>query len=196
MTPGAVRDLLDPGDPVQVDRYERDFYAAYAGLTDNRLVRRIWDFDDARQRVRARIPYRDQIVYRWRTQSTGEPDGYLAVNVNTGRAFQATPFGFAPEPADVTRCCEFLNLMTPTRTQQPAAVFGRLLRDFVAPDLIARGFTVAYATCTSRRLAPYLRLGTQHLGTTTLDGEDRHFLRLPLPGAKPPGQPSPRTASR
>src|ERR1017187_8604834 len=56
---------LDVSDPVQVAEYEYHFYLAYAGLAENRLVRLIWDWDDAGQRVRTRIPYDDQVIYGW-----------------------------------------------------------------------------------------------------------------------------------
>ncbi|MFY1638169.1 hypothetical protein ACN27F_33625 [Solwaraspora sp. WMMB335] len=176
--------ILDPEDPVERTRYERHFYHAYVRLTDNTLTRSIWDWDDGNQLLRARIPYHDQVIYSW-SDRAGRPIGYLAVNVHAHRAFQADAFGFAPEPntrsGGPDHCCEILTLM---RTGHPRRATVLDYRDFVGgfayPDLVDRGFTVAYATCTRRRLRPYLLLGAQLVHRATLRGEERFLLRWPI----------------
>ena len=45
-----VYGTVDVTDDGQVGEYERTFYQSYARLADNKLVRLIWDWDDARQR--------------------------------------------------------------------------------------------------------------------------------------------------
>jgi hypothetical protein len=176
--------LLDPRDLAEVERYERHFYDGYAALTDNRLVRRIWDWDDGNRRLRTRIPYRDQVIYRW-SDPAGQPIVYLAVNLGAQRAFQAGAFGFAPGPApgDPERghYCEVLNVLRvgPPR-RATASDYRDFVRDYGFRDLARRGFTVAYATCTRRRLRPYLLLGAQLVQGTALDGEERFLLRWPL----------------
>lgn len=175
---------LDPGDPAQVADYERCFYEAYTSLADNRLTRLIWDFDDAAQRLRTRIGYADQIVYTWRNAG-GHLAGAMAVNVNPGRTFQATAFGFAPPDGPPgrgpARMCEILNVMTTSRHRVPAMTsYYAFVRDFGYADLVARGVQIAYSTCTRRRLRPYLRLGAELLGETAIDGEERFFLAWPL----------------
>jgi hypothetical protein len=79
-TPGTFG-TIDASDPAQVAEYEGHFYQAYAALTDNTLVRLIWDWDDAAQRLRARIPYADQVIYCLRDDH-GRLAGAMAVNVN------------------------------------------------------------------------------------------------------------------
>lgn len=192
---------LDPGDPAQVADYERSFYGAYARLAGNTLTRLIWDFDDAGQRLRTRIRYADQIVYTWRDPG-GLLTGAMAVNVNPGRAFQATAFGFtrpgAPPRPGSGRTCEILNVMTTSHHQVPALTsYYAFVRDFGYADLVARGFEVAYSTCTRRRLRPYLRLGAELLAETTIGGEERFFLAWPVSellaaGPKATGGEAPR----
>jgi hypothetical protein len=194
--------LLDAGDPVEVTRYERHFYHAYAGLTDNMLVRTLWDWDHTRALLRTRIPYRDQVIYAWRDRA-GWPIGYLAVNLYPYRMFQGAAFGFAPapvaDPAAPLRSggiCEILNLM---RARHPRRATVRDYRAFVAGfayrDLVQRGFGTAYATCTRRRLRPYLLLGAELRGRTGVRGEERFLLSWPLAAlvaARPdPGGPGP-----
>jgi len=185
--PAAGTDLygtLDPSDPAQVADYERCFYDAYARLADNTLTRLIWDFDDAGERLRTRIPYADQIVYTWHNPG-GLLAGAMAVNVNPGRAFQGTAFGFAP-PGRPPRpgpagACEILNVMTTSRHQVPAMTsYYTFIRDFGYADLVSRGVGIAYSTCTRRRLRPYLRLGAELLAETSVGSEERFFLAWPL----------------
>jgi hypothetical protein len=181
--------LLDPSDPAQVAEYEHYFYLAYAGLADNTLVRLIWDFDDDRQHLRARVPYRDQVIYRWR-DADDRLVVAMAVNVNTGRGSQSAAFGFAPPvtPPERTapelragRTCEILNVMTTVHHHGwGLASYCSFIRDFGYGDLVKRGFDIAYSTCTRRRLRSYLRLGAKLLNQAVVNGEDRYHLSWPI----------------
>ncbi len=169
---------VDVADGRQVREYERHFYRAYARLADNKLVRLIWDWDDTRHRVRTKIPYTDQVIYSAR-DSRGRLAVAMAVNLNYPARFQAAAFGFTPSGDG--RCCEILNVITtPHHTETARATYGAFIRGFGYADLLAHGFGVAYSTCTRRRLRPYQRLGAEILARTSLNGEDRFFLRWPL----------------
>ncbi|MDG4771798.1 hypothetical protein [Solwaraspora sp. WMMD792] len=182
---GTFYGVLDPADPAQVSEYEQDFYRAYAGLTDNRLVRLIWEWDDTARRLRTRIPYQDQIVYCWR-EGTGRLIGAMAVSVVADRELQSASFGFRP-PASAGadrgggRVCEILNVMSAGGGHVWTRVtYTGFIRDFGYRDLVARGYDLAYATCTRRRLRPYLLLGAELLDRRSIDGEERMFLRWPI----------------
>lgn len=175
----ACYGTVDVADGRQVREYERHFYRAYAGLTDNKLVRLIWHWDDARQRVRTKISYADQVIYTAR-----DPGGRLtvamAVSLNPAE-FQAAAFGFIPPGEPGTRCCEILNVMTtPHHRETARATYGAFIQGFGYGDLVAQGFDVAYSTCTRRRLRPYQRLGARIVAQRVIDGEERFFLRWPI----------------
>ncbi|WP_300611577.1 hypothetical protein [Trebonia sp.] len=175
----AAYGIVDVADDRQVGEYERHFYRAYAGLTDNKLVRLIWDWDDAGQRIRTRISYADQVIYTAR-----DPGGRLtvamAVNLNPAE-FQAAAFGFSPPDEPGTRFCEILNVMTtPHHRETARATYGSFIQGFGYGDLVAQGFEVAYSTCTRRRLRPYQLLGAGVLGQASINGEERFFLRWPI----------------
>ena len=200
----AVYGTVDVTDDGQVSEYERTFYQSYAGLTDNKLIRLIWDWDDSRQRTRTKIPYADQVIYSER-DTDGRLTGAMAVNLNWPAAFQGQVFGFA-EPGRRNgpggRSCEILNvMMIPQRSATARESYRRFVTDFVYRDLCHQGFDIAYSTCVRRLLRPYQRLGAQLLGQTTIDGEDRYFLYWPLgelvPEPVPPGagQPAPHPES-
>lgn len=175
-----VYGTVDAADDEQVREYERHFYQAYARLADNKLVRLIWDWDDARQRTRTKIPYASQVIYTAR-DADGRLAAAMAVNLNCPAAFQGEAFGFAPPGQTGERCCEILNVMaTPHHRATALATYGAFVRGFGYGDLLSHGIGTAYSTCTRRRLRPYQRLGAEVLGKATLDGEDRFFLRWPL----------------
>jgi hypothetical protein len=175
----AARGTLDASDAAQVAEYERHFYQAYAALTDNKLVRLIWDWDDPGQRLRTRIPYADQVIYCLRDDQ-GRLAWAMAVNLNPGAALQSAGFGFSP--ADATGpYCEILNLMaTPHARDQPRTVYQAFIRDFGWRDLVARGLDSAYSTCTRRRLRAYRLFGATVLDETAIAGETRYFLHWPV----------------
>jgi hypothetical protein len=156
------------------------FCPAYARLADNKLVRLIWDWDDARQRTRTKVPYADQVIYSARDVH-GRLASAMAVNLNCPAAFQAGAFGFFPPNGPGSRCCEILNVMaTPHHRDTARASYGSFISGFGYADLVARGFEAAYSTCTRRRLRPYQRLGAQVLAQALIAGEDRYFLLWPL----------------
>jgi hypothetical protein len=198
-TPGTpatfgTHGTLDASNPAQVAEYEHHFYQAFAALTDNKLVRLIWDWDDAAQRVQARIPYAEQVVYCLRDDQ-GRLAGAMAVNLNPGAALQSAGFGFlppvahAPSPATEGRYCEFMNLMTtPHHRDQARATYQAFIRDFCYADLVSRGFDTAYSTCPKRRLRSYQLFGATVLDETVIRGEARYFLRWPIADLLAEGQ--------
>lgn len=202
MTDIANYGTLDLNDPAQVSEYEYHFYLAYAGLTDNTLVRLIWDWDDVRRRLKTRIPYSDQIIYSWR-DSDDRLVVVMAVNVNPDRGFQGAVFGFTPQLTSSEfgggRSCEILNVMTTDHHHGGAlSSYYAFIRDFCYGGLVSRGFDVAYSTCTRRLLKPYLRLGAKLLEQNSVNGEERFFLLWPVreliadnPAALGPQPPTP-----
>jgi len=193
-TPGTFG-TLDASDPAQVAEYERHFYQAYAALTDNTLVRLIWDWDDAAQCLRARIPYADQVIYCLRDDQ-GRLATAMAVNVNPDAALQSAGFGFIPSGAQGRgpdgRYCELLNLMaTPHHRGQARTAYQAFIRDFCYSDLVARGFGTAYSTCTRRRLRSYRLFGATVLDQTVIRGEERYFLHWPIADLLADGRISP-----
>jgi hypothetical protein len=176
----AAYGTLDITDDWQVSEYERHFYRAYAGLAGSKLVRLIWDWDDARQRLRTRIPYSDQVIYSAR-DSRGRLAVAMAVNLRYPAEFQAAAFGFPRAGGAKSRYCEILNVITTAHHSEPArTTYRSFIRGFGYGDLAAHGFEAAYATCTRRRLRSYQRLGAQVLAETSIDGEARYFLQWPL----------------
>ena len=174
----AAYGTVDVTDGRQVREYERHFYRAYARLADNKLVRLIWDWDDERQRVRAKIPYADQVIYSAR-DADGRLAAAMAVNLSYPAQAQAAAFGF--NPVDDAGCCEILNVIaTPHHRETARASYESFISGFGYEDLASHGFVAAYSTCTRRRLRPYRRLGAEVLGQTTIAGEERFFLRWPL----------------
>lgn len=171
---------IDITDAEQVHEYERRLYGAFARLADNKLVRLIWDWDDARQRARTKISYTDQVIYSARDAS-GELTVAMAVNLNYPVEFQAAAFGFTPPGGQDGRVCEILNVFTtPHHRETARASYGSFISGFGYRDLAAQGFEAACATCTRRRLRPYQRLGARVLAQAEIAGESRFFLLWPL----------------
>lgn len=176
----AAYGTIDITDARQIHEYEQQFYHAYAALADNKLVRLIWEWDDARHRVRTRICYADQVIYSAR-DADGRLTVAMAVNLNYPAQFQAAAFGFIPSDGPGDRACEILNVITtPHHGETARATYGSFVRGFGFGDLVAHGFEAAYSTCTRRRLRPYQRLGAQVLAQASIAGEDRFFLRWVL----------------
>jgi hypothetical protein len=168
-------DMLDVADAASVAEYERVFYAAFQRAKGNRLIRDIWRWNDANGRLATTIPYGDQIIYI-RRNGLGAINSALGVNISM-LDFQATSFGFAPQP-NTDKWCELLTFFALEKSLSDRA-------DFVwhcLSDLARQGFSVAYATTAARPLKSYTRYyGMQIIRSAVIKGEARHFIRYPLP---------------
>ena len=90
-------ELLNPSDPAAVQEYEAAFYQAFAKVTTNRLVQKLWLWDHETGRLKTRVPYQDQLICTLRDQA-GRLRSAMAFNVEL-RQFQAAAYGFAAPPA-------------------------------------------------------------------------------------------------
>jgi hypothetical protein len=163
---------LNAADPVARAEYERACYAAYERVSGNRLIRKLWRWDDAARRVAARIPYEDQVVYILR-DGRGRISRALAVNVGM-RELQSAAYGFPP-PAPAS--CEFLSYVSGDDHQLLGV--HEMWRESFA-DLRARGFGAAVATSAAQPLPFYRRAGAEVLAEAEIEGEQRYFLRFDL----------------
>lgn len=173
MTTGNI-ERLDCPQAAQREQYERAFYTAFARAAGNRLIRKLWLWDDAARRVATRIAYDEQIVYVMR-DSGGRIVTGMGVNCAM-RTFQSAAYGFAP-PREREGCCEFLTLFSVGEYRLRTRFQFR--RESFA-DLVERGFHTAYATTAHRVLQVYLRQGAQVLAQREIEGEARYFLRFDL----------------
>jgi hypothetical protein len=153
--------------------YEELLYAAFSRVPTNRLVRSLWDFDDAARRVRVKVPYSDQVIYGIERED-GRLLTAMAVNVRLA-LFQAAFFGF-PRPDSKRRCAEILTfagvdsiLAQPTRRRQ-------FFLGLAWADLRRRGFDEVLATSAAGPAGIYQRLGLKKLAETEMAGERRVLL--------------------
>jgi hypothetical protein len=164
---------LDAADARAVEDYERAFYAAFARVTSNRLVRRLWLWDDEQRRLKTRVAYDDQTIWISR-----RADGALHIAIAAQFApltAQSAAYGFRVPPAP--RVFEILAFFAAARLS-----FGEL-RSFWAQFVAAMrdaGMGEGYATTAKPLLPIYRRGGWEIVDTTTIDGEARFFLRLSL----------------
>jgi hypothetical protein len=162
-------ELLDSGNATARAEYERAFYAAFQRVPGNRLVRSLWQWDDAARRIATRVPYGDQRIYL--TRLHGAIDGALAVNLRLAQ-FQSAAYGFAP-PVEPAGACELLSFFAVSDRRM--ATRARFWRACIA-DLKARGFHTAYATSAPSSYTTYVRFGARLVDQAELAGELRYFL--------------------
>ncbi len=165
--------LLDTNCPTEVELYEQAFYRAFERASHNRLIRKLWNWNDEVRRLAVRLPYSQQINYVMRREDTGDIVTGLAVNCDCSQA-QSHAYGFtAPESDNCT--CEFLTLFSVSEySMQSRFLFWRT----VFNDLQKRGYKTAYGTTASKVLRFYTRMGAQVIDQRSIDGEERYFLRF------------------
>jgi hypothetical protein len=165
---------LDASSASEREAYERAFYTAFQRAAGNRLIRQLWQWDDAAGRVATRIPYDEQIIYVLRDEGGRIVTG-LAVN-HLLRSFQSAAYGFSPPP-NHDGCCEFLTVFS-VEEYRLATRFEFWRNSFTA--LRAAGFHTGYATTARRVLNLYRLLGAKILKEAEIEGEMRYFLEFDL----------------
>ncbi len=176
-------ELLNPSDPVAVQEYEAAFYQAFARVTSNRLVQKLWLWDHQSARVKTRVRYHEQLICTLRDQA-GRLRSAMAFNVGL-RQFQASAYGFAAPP---TPGSSFEVLTFFASAAQTLAVCANFWSSCLAL-LNGRGLTTGYATTARRPLSMYRRAGWRVLQETEVESEKRYFLRYEIPrcgDARPP----------
>ncbi len=168
-------ELLNPSDPAAVQEYEAAFYKAFARVTTNRLVQKLWLWDDETARVKTRVPYQDQLICTLRDQA-GRLRSAMAFNVEL-RQFQAAAYGFAAPPAPWT---SFEVLTFFALAAQMPGVIANFWSSCLAL-LRGRGLTTGYATTAPRPLRMYQRAGWRVLQEQEIESERRYFLRYEIP---------------
>ena len=165
---------LDPFDPCAREEYETAFYEAFARVTTNTLVRRLWRWDDQHRRLATRIDYDDQRIYIGRNQS-GALTLAIAATVAPSR-WQSAEYGFTPQQCGAD-ACEVLTFFATTRLS--GAVIRPFWRRFLTA-IKALGVRSAYATCAASMLPLYEFAGWKIADMASIDGEQRYFLTLQL----------------
>jgi hypothetical protein len=168
---------LDVNDPRQVIAYERDFYAAFEPLSENRLIRWLWDWDHTERRLRTRVPYDEQTVFiEW--EETGEVRRALAIGTKL-RTIQAADYGF--EIPKHSENCESLTFFTMGKRDYEGT---RRFYSTCRQRLVERGFESIYATGAPRILRLHMFVGGQLLESREIEGEIRNFVRIPVRAAR------------
>lgn len=167
-------EVLDVTDSSLVGEYERAFYLSFARVTNQRLIRDLWAWNDGAERIAAHLPYDEQVVYVAR-DADGGVETALGVNVAM-RNWQSTAFGFGAG-VDTDGCCELLTYFTTGEHRVGAQ------REFIEAcftDLRRQGLHTAYATTAPRPLPTYRRIGGEVLDERQIGSETRYFLKFSL----------------
>jgi hypothetical protein len=168
-------ELLNSSDPAAVQEYETAFYQAFARVTTNRLVQKLWLWDHETARVKTRVHYQDQLICTLRDQ-TGRLRSAMAFNVKL-QQFQGAAYGFAAPPVPSV---SFEVLTFFASAAQTLAVCAKFWSGCLAL-LSGRGLTTGYATTAPRPLPMYRRAGWRVLQEQEIESEKRYFLRYEIP---------------
>lgn len=186
MTDLLKLEQLDVTSPTLIAEWERAFYKGFAHVTGNRLIRTLWNWDDAGQRLATRIPYLDQVIYYWRDDQ-GEIASSIATNIAMTQ-FQSSAFGFEPDRAEgAPRGCELIVAFSLSDRSLSHVI---AVRNAALSDLYDRGFRRAYLTTADKVHHLWMRCGARVLGDTVIEGERRRFLEFPLNPSGVPGPPT------
>jgi len=168
-------ELLDTSDPAAVREYEAAFYHAFAKVTTNRLVQKLWLWDHESGRLRTRIPYGAQIICVLRDQS-GSLHSAMAFNVALPQ-FQSAAYGFAT-PEVEAGAFEVLTFFAVA--SEMLQVRSRFWARCVSL-LSACGYHSGYATTARRPLPMYRRAGWRVLEEREIESEKRYFIHYTIP---------------
>lgn len=169
---------LDPDDATAVAAYEQSLFQAFHPiLQKNPLVRHLWEWDDARQRLRTRVPYADQYVALMRHAHTGALAFSVGVNLAPAKFWQSGAYHF-PVPAPEEHACEFLIMAGSQSTPADGALILRhFIRGHFFAELRRRGFQRAYGTSADHLRFLYRRVGATIAAENTIGGFRRTLFR-------------------
>lgn len=180
-------DVLDIADAEAVRAYEESLFQAFEPILQlNPLVRKLWDWDEPRRRLRTRVPYAGQFIALMREARTGAIAYSVATNLHPDRFWQSGAYAFPP-PAPEERACEFLIMANgEVHLANGATIVRHFIRDYFFAELRRRGYRCAYATSADHLRPIYRRFGGAIAAENTIDTHRRTLFRWDLDPSPPP----------
>lgn len=168
-------------DAAAVARYEQMLYADFLPiLRRNPLIRDLWDWDDAHQRLRTRVPYTSQKVALLSDQKTGQINFATGVNVQVDCHWQSGTYGFSL-PKSTAGICEFLIMAGRGRSLlNGIAIYSQYASGFLFPELLENGYHTAFSTSAAHLLKLYSWCGAERVDERMVNGHRRTLLRWRL----------------
>lgn len=167
---------LDLGSPEEIEQFEKAFYEGFKKSTHNKLIHWLWEWDEQNQRIRARVPYEDQMIWVGKTGNT--VIGGIAVNTRLA-LLQSGAFGFTI-PENLRKNSGICEILVAFSFDDHSLV--NLHADWIEVfrALQASGYTDALATCAKKLLPLYMRMGARIIDELIMEGEARYFLQFEL----------------
>lgn len=166
---------IDTNNDADVEMFEKSFYKAFVDLHSNQLIKKIWDWDSNRERLRTKIPYSDLEIYSWRNNDDTIKSA-IAANVNVDIT-QFSQFGFSYPADGVQPHCEIVAFFTDNSNRTNGIHLNSIfLKSHCVPYIHSKGFKSLYSTCAEKPLNTYLRWGWQVLEETIIENEKRYFI--------------------
>lgn len=165
---------LNLSDKAALQCYEERMYRAYEMVESQRLLRRIWTFDDQTKRITTKVPYQDQAVFNFVEHNRFV--GGLAFNI-AEQQFQFSEYGFSftSDIDEKTQLCEILTMFSDESKIDLNDWFKTLKM------LSEHGFTDLVATSSPRLARLYQRFFKfEVIDSRIIEGEERHFIHIHL----------------
>lgn len=173
MTPFTAQ-LLDLADVQAIVQYEQAFYRAFSKLTHNQLIRSLWRWDEAQQRLATRIGYEHQRIY---VGLDAQNEIAMAIAVNTQlHEYQSSAFGFSAPTCKQGQCELLAFFALNNRSLQHTLHFWR----GCFKDLSACGYHTGFASSAARLVPVYRRAGGEILAEAVIAGEQRFHWKFAL----------------
>lgn len=168
-----ILEELNLQNPDNIQAFERAFFTAFAPLTHNQLIRKLWIWDEKNSRLKTRVPYDEQTIFVARDQN-GDIETALALGIKL-QTIQSENYNFHI-PLSTHNCEALAFFGLGERRMRHTMTFWKSCREV----LRQRGTENIYGTCAPRVLPVYLWVGARVLESREVEQETRHFFRISL----------------
>lgn len=170
--PDLIFSELDIKNANDIREYERALFRAFQG-TEILTLEEIWDFDNRNKRLKTKIPYHSQEIYIARLHGgivAGTP-----FNFNMNEPLQLEMVGFSIDK-NRENICEGLGVFC-LQVFHDTQSIGLMLKDYAMERLKEKNITVAYGTCSQRKLKGYQQLKFEVIDEKMFKGEKKYLLK-------------------
>lgn len=153
--------------------YERKFYNAFVNFKKKKLLKKIWDFDDENYKIKAKIAYEEQVIFKLFYHGYGWI-GSIALNsamINT----QMSQYGFSiPKKFDINTVIEVITIFT------DKIFFGKKYWHPFFYEVYNTGTKFLIATSPPELLKVYKKMGWKVLEKREIGEEIRYLIYVDL----------------
>jgi hypothetical protein len=167
--------ILNTDNSSELCKYEEALFQAF-NVTNNNLIREIWDWNYEEKRVKRRMPYSSQIIFTMQNEN-GEIDASISINTDRNNR-QYKNAGIIYEEGENEKSYEAFSTFIRPNSGFSNFQLVKFMKLVIETITTKYGYNTSYGICPLNIFVIYKRLGCHVIEEKKIKGEVRYFIKF------------------